>query len=86
MTMPIGLEKYLIDPAKWNEDESWRDVAPADIRSLVDDAGPGRPSVGLGRHPEKGWFVMVTGQGPAVAWSQWGIEKTTSPVDGVHDV
>jgi len=55
--MPIGLEKYLIDPLRWEDDPSW--------------SGNG-PPIGLGKHPTKGWFVMCSGQGPFVAWSEWG--------------
>jgi hypothetical protein len=70
--MPIGLEEHLITPAQWNDDQSWRSVMPEHVVEELDNAGPGRQPIGLGKHPEKGWFVMCAGQGPLVVWSEWG--------------
>lgn len=79
--MPIGLEKYLIAPEKWEDDPSWRNVLPSEEIEALDDSWSGNgPSIGLGKHPEKGWFVMCCGQGPFVDWSEWGHHG--DPYDG----
>lgn len=70
--MTIGLEKYLICPVNWDDDISWRGIIPRQYVEELDSAAPGRQPIGLGRHPKGGWFVMCSGQGPFVAWSEWG--------------
>lgn len=68
--MPIGLEQYLIHPDHWNDDTSWQDFVPATLQDELHAANG--PPIGLGRHPDKGWFVLGAGQGPTTLWSQWG--------------
>ena len=67
------LEDYLIPLNKWNEDDSWRKVIPPDIlvdlEACLTHTYRG-PSIGLGKHPEKGWIIMCCGQGPFLAWSE----------------
>lgn len=67
MGFVCDLEDYLIEPDQWNQDQSWRQVVPADL--LQELEGPPQP-IGLGRHPDLGWFVMYAGQGPFLAWSE----------------
>lgn len=58
------LETYLIPP------ESWDRMVPGFVR-IQGIADEGSQPVGYGRHPEKGWFVLGTGQGPFLIYAEW---------------
>ena len=62
----FALERYLIPPDEW--DDSGAPRAVMDIVTEETDAGV---SAGIGYHPEKGWFVLESGQGPFIVWSTW---------------
>ena len=66
----MELEKHLIAPDKWkNELRQHGEVVPAEI--YKDLFGPSGGPIGLGRHPEKGLFVLASGQGPCIVWTEW---------------
>ena len=59
------LEDDLISPKKWKE---LYDEMPPECKRQVD--GPNHYPTGIGRNEELGWFVMATGQGPILMWSE----------------
>jgi len=65
MLQDLSLERFLIPPDEY--------VACPNVEALaqVSDASKSGPA-GLGFHPELGWFVLCSGQGPFLAWSQRG--------------
>ena len=70
------MERYLIRFDKWDRKEL-EGVVPDDVieelfsPSTDDDGNIIKQPIGLGRHPEKGWFVLGAGQGPFFIWAQW---------------
>lgn len=59
-----SLERYLIRPDTWDRE------VPGRVRVHgIDDEG--KQPVGYGRHPEDGWFVLGTGQGPFILYADW---------------
>lgn len=61
----LSLEQHLIEPDRWD-----REVPPeVRIHGIEDEVV--RYPTGYGRHPELGWFVLSTGQGPFVVWAEW---------------
>jgi hypothetical protein len=60
----MSLEEHLVPPARWDVE------VPPEVR-LHGIEDEGSYPVGYGRHPEKGWFVLGTGQGPFVIWAEW---------------
>jgi hypothetical protein len=76
---PMSLEKHMIPPERWDRE------VPPEVRVYGIEDEVVRYPVGYGRHPELGWFVISTGQGPFVVWAEWeqkpvkqhGFEATT---------
>jgi hypothetical protein len=58
------LEALLLEPDRWDLE------VPPEVRIRGIDAEGSYP-IGYGRHPEKGWFVLTTAQGPALLWAEW---------------
>ncbi len=67
----MGLEKYLISPSQWEEHRSvCHSVMPIDVYGFL-FGSEREQGIGLGRHPDKGYFVLGCGQGPYLEWAQW---------------
>jgi len=62
MSEAFELEQYLILPERYLE-------APIEAQEMVLDSMGGGP-VGIAHHPVRGWFVLMSGQGPFVAWRE----------------
>lgn len=63
----MNCEKYLIS-GDWY---SYQNNIPFDvIQRAIKTRNEGIPT-GIGKHPEKGWFILVTGQGPHFIWREW---------------
>ena len=69
------LEKYIIQPEHHKDDSSWRAVVP---RWLLDELVFGSFPTLLGKHPDKGWFVLSCSEfgacstgGLFVVWKEW---------------
>lgn len=63
MGIVCNLENYLISTKDWNK---YLDKLPKYILDNVINKPP--ECVGFGHHPELGWFVMGSGQGPCLLW------------------
>jgi hypothetical protein len=70
LSQALELERYLIEPRHWYKDQSWLELVPPDV---IEELDTSEQPTGLGRHPTKGWFVLGTGQGPFIVWSEWEI-------------
>lgn len=58
----LSLEQHLVDRKDWMS-------VP---KEALEISSRGDASYGIGKHPEKGWFVLATqGQGPVIAWTEW---------------
>ncbi len=57
-------ENDLIDPDKWL---SLYEEMPEECKKVVD--GP-RDCIGIGKNADLGWFIMGSGQGPCLLWSE----------------
>ncbi len=57
-------ENDLISPEKWKE---LYDQMPKECQEVVD--GPPE-CLGIGRNEKLGWFIMGSGQGPCLLWSE----------------
>ncbi len=68
MGLVASWEDYLIPHEQWDD---LYDQMPVECRQVVDSTAEelGGP-VGIGRHPDWGWFVGASGQGPFVAWRE----------------
>lgn len=65
----FDIEDYLIPPDQWDTCG-----APEKAIKLVKEGrDDGYPSA-LANHPDWGWFVLESGQGPCVVWSERGYE------------
>jgi len=62
-----GLEQYGIDPDQWEANPEWKSILPVDVIEELSEPYP----IMLGKHPTKGWFVLGTGQGPYIIWTEW---------------
>lgn len=69
----MDLEKHLLLP------KDWYDRVPAHIQIKASEAeGPAKVNgkrvqqipVAIGKY--KGWFILASGQGPHIIWSEWG--------------
>lgn len=61
---PHEAEKDLVPPRMWPD---LVDLMPDKCREVAE----GEPDcLGIGRNQELGWFVMGSGQGPAILWSE----------------
>lgn len=60
----MSLEKHMISPELWD-----REVPPVVRVEGINDEG--FYPTGYGRHPEHGWFVLSSGQGPFIIWAEW---------------
>lgn len=60
----LSLEKHMIPPERWDLE------VPPEVRLHGIEDERSHPT-GYGRHPDKGWFVLGSGQGPFVIWSEW---------------
>lgn len=60
-----SLEQYLIPPERWDRE------VPGEVRvhGITDEVE--RYPIGYGRHPEDGWFLLGSGQGPFIIYAQW---------------
>jgi hypothetical protein len=58
------LEKELIDPKLWR---GLYFKMPQKCKEIVD--GPVE-CIGIGRNKELGWFIMGSGQGPCLLWTE----------------
>ncbi len=65
MGLVCKLEDDLIPPDKWRE---LYNQMPLECQRIVD--GPNHYPVGIAKNDELGWFIMTTGQGPVVMWSE----------------
>jgi len=68
MMNAFELEHYLIDPEKW--DDRLLSLIPCNIRDELEGLNP--TPIGIGIHPSCGIFVLGTGQGPFIMWTQNG--------------
>ena len=58
------LEDDLIHPNQW---KGLYDQMPKECKEIVDD----RPEcLGIGKNDKLGWFIMGSGQGPTLCWSE----------------
>lgn len=66
------LEQYLIP---YDDGRGWAPhlkYIPEKQREWLNENGA---PIGLGKHPEKGYFINCSGQGPATVWTEWaGLE------------
>lgn len=60
------LEDDLIHPKQW---KSLYDEMPDECKKVVD--GPPE-CLGIGKNEKLGWFIMGSGQGPHLCWSEKG--------------
>lgn len=67
MSFCLDLEDHLIPPGEWQARYS---EMPRECKEVVDGPRDGGP-VGIGYKEGKGWFVLCSGQGPFLAWSEW---------------
>ena len=75
MGLVASWEDYLIPFEEWGERY---DEMPTKCKEVVDTpleklGGP----VGIGIHPEWGWFIGASGQGPFVAWREKDLRHLT---------
>ncbi len=72
----MSLEKFLLPTDEWmREDHPWRSIVPRDKIDLIDEAMDERFSVGVAYHPDWGYALLGTGQGPFVIWSEFNLEE-----------
>lgn len=62
MREAMEVERFLLPLERWTE-------APREAQEVVFDSMGGGP-VGIAKHPDKGWFVVMSGQGPFIAWRE----------------
>jgi len=64
----FGAEKYLIPRAEW---ECHLPKMPEEGRKILEEemAAPSGPT-GLSKHPEHGYLILGSGQGPFIIWSE----------------
>ena len=65
MAKCAGWEDYLIPIEKW---QGLYNEMPDPCKAIVDD--PENDCVGIGQHPDWGWFTACSGQGPSVMWRE----------------
>ena len=63
------LENNLIHPEKWH---SLYESMPNECKDIV--LGP-LDCLGIGRNKRLGWFIMGSGQGPSLLWSERNYEE-----------
>lgn len=59
------LEDDLINTEVW---QKYYDEMPKKCKSVVDSKIP--EGLGIGRNEKYGWFIMGSGQGPSLLWSE----------------
>jgi len=64
VTQVHELEKHLISPEQWKDFYS---RMPRECQEVAD--GPSE-CLGIGFCDEYGWFILGSGQGPHICWSQ----------------
>lgn len=64
----MELEDHLIPPAEWKDRYA---EMPSECKKYVDHPDQEGVSIGIGYKEDKGWFVLVSGQGPFVEWQEW---------------
>jgi len=60
------LEDDLIHPDKWKD--LYREM-PMKCKEVVDGVSD---CIGIGKNRKHGWFIMMSGQGPSMYWSEKG--------------
>lgn len=62
-----GLESYMVnwDTIPWDE-------VPLEMQGFKNEDGY---PIGAGRHPKFGWFVLASGQGPYIVWTECGMDR-----------
>jgi len=65
------LENDLIYPEKW---KSLYNKMPKECQKIVN--GPPE-CIGIGKNKKLGWFIMGSGQGPCLLWSEKGDKNET---------
>jgi len=63
--LAIDLEEYMMKTEKID----WKKV-PAEAKEIYDDGIKERIPTGIGHHEKHGWFVLMSGQGPMIAYIQ----------------
>ncbi len=65
----MAVEKFMIDPGTWVEH---LDKIPPRGRQIIEQemAEPSGPT-GLALVPDKGYAVLMSGQGPFICWAEW---------------
>lgn len=64
-TKYLELETILLPPELW---ENFYDIMPNECKEVVD--GPPQ-CLGIGRHKKLGWYIVGSGQGPCLLWSEY---------------
>lgn len=64
MGIICALERDLIDPALWSD---LYDQMPEECKVVVDSPPD---CLGIGRNDKYGWFIIGSGQGPCLCWSE----------------
>ena len=62
----MKLEEDLIPPYLWNEFSTL--LIPIEILEVAMNPEP--QGLGIGYNEELGWFILGSGQGPGLVWSQ----------------
>ena len=64
-----ALEKYFVEDYDAHEVAA-KKVLPDDLYKEL-YVNKSEYPIGLGKHPERGYFVLGSGQGPFIIWSEW---------------
>ena len=66
--LAFELEAYLLCPTAWTDDII--DRFPEDLQEELRDSSIAGGPIGIGEHPEHGWFCLGCGQGPFIIWME----------------
>ncbi|MGD9156858.1 MAG: hypothetical protein PVG39_00490 [Desulfobacteraceae bacterium] len=60
----LELEKIMLPSELWKH---FYDIMPKECKEVVDNS---EPLIGIGRHKKIGWYIVGSGQGPCLLWSE----------------
>lgn len=67
-----NLEMQLINPNRW---KSFYNEMPKECKDVVDNPNQQGGPTGIGLSHTIGWFILASGQGPSLIWSEKPVEN-----------